>query len=282
MGYIFCLDDFLGDSVRSDFKKHLKLDGNEVHVWTIDPKLFLGASQLHLFKQLLNSQEQEKISRYRLPAAQHNALITRAFIRIILSQYSLIKPSDWCFSYSALGKPEIANKDCRLRFNLSHNNNLIVCAICLDNDIGCDIENLSRKLSIEPIASRFFSNEEAIQINALPDNLKRKGFFECWTLKESFVKATGLGISQGLDTFRFEFKTDHATDYRDDIKLFIAGNNMATTDWFNALLFPDSKLDSKPDSKHVIAVSVKSSEKQQINFQSNALLAMQDAVRVDL
>lgn len=213
----------------------VSLAENEIHVWMVNPKQISESCEL---RSLLCASECEKVDRYRLDTSKHTALITRAFIRLLLSQYAPVAPQDWQFTISELGKPEIKNAPLPLRFNLSHNDELIICAVCLDKDIGCDIENLSRKISVNAIAKRFFSHDEAQRIKASPDQ-----FFEYWTLKEAFVKATGLGISQGLDTFSFAITPSNATDFNDNITLTF--NEMrqqySTQNWYQALLFPDHK-----------------------------------------
>lgn len=237
-------------------KKLTLIAQDDVHVWTVDPKKLMNNNLLSRFQAVLSIDERQKVKRYRLKNARHNALITRVFLRFVLSQYADISPKDWRFSYSDLGKPEIANANITLRFNLSHNENLIICAICLHNDIGCDVENLSRKISLTPIAKRFFSTQEASDIQNLPARLQCKGFFERWTLKESFVKATGQGITQGLSSFRFELKTTAAKKYHHDINLYTDNNNKVDNNWFSALLYPDKI--------HCIALSVNTSQKQQV------------------
>ena len=238
------------------------IDEHEIHVWFIYPKEFNNFGLLDSFKNLLSTDESEKIARYRLDSAKQSALITRVFVRLVLSQYQQCLPKNLSFTYSELGKPELKNNARNLRFNLSHNSDLIVCAVCLNSNIGCDVESLSRKMSILPIAKRFFSKEEFTDINSLPDSLQRKGFFERWTLKESYVKATGKGISQGLDTFRFKLKTSDSRDYTNDIELFIDREMTSSSEWFNALLYPDEK--------HCIALSVNSTPQQRVIVKENA------------
>ncbi len=219
-----------------------QLQEDEVHVWMVNPKQILTTAELH---SMLSTTELEKISRYRADKAKHTALITRCFIRLLLSQYASLAPQQWQFSISELGKPELTNSPIPLRFNLSHNDEVIVCALCLTKDIGCDIENLSRKISVEAIAKRFFSSTEYQQIKASPTS-----FFEYWTLKEAFVKATGLGISQGLDTFSFEIKSTKKQNYNDNIGLVFNENctEQIPQNWYHCLLFPDNK--------HCIGLSV--------------------------
>jgi len=213
----------------------IQLAENEIHVWTLNPKLIIENETL---RALLSSAEREKVDRYRLASSQHTALITRAFIRLLLSQYAPSPPQTWQFTVGKMGKPEIEHNRLGLRFNLSHNDELIVCAICLNNDIGCDIENLSRKISVNAIAKRFFSEQEAQRIKADPTR-----FFEYWTLKEAFVKATGLGISQGLETFSFQINDSKRKKINDNIELtFNKGCKQASPqNWYQALLFPDDK-----------------------------------------
>ena len=233
-------------------------ENDEVHIWTISPKEITDADLLEKFKRIISVDEYKKINRYRLESAKHSALITRAFIRTLLSQYENKAPQDWVFTHSDLGKPEIENSTIGLRFNLSHNKNLIICAVCLNHDIGCDIESLSRKMSIIPIANRFFCKKEATSIKALPENLQRKAFFEYWTLKESFVKATGKGISQGLDTFHFEFDVNKDCSFRNNINLYTENKSKVDCQWFNALIYPDEE--------HVIGISVKTPHAMKIKL----------------
>lgn len=211
------------------------LTANEVHLWMVNPQQISATAELDA---LLCTPEKEKVARYRLDSSKHTALITRAFIRLLLSQYAPLTPLEWQFSLSSLGKPEIKTPPLPLRFNLSHNNEMIICAICLESDIGCDIENTARKISVNTIAKRFFSAQEAQLIETTPTR-----FFEYWTLKEAFVKATGLGISQGLDTFSFEIKKATERHFNDNISLTFAKpcQQQSTDNCYQALLFPDDK-----------------------------------------
>ncbi|MCK5819419.1 MAG: 4'-phosphopantetheinyl transferase superfamily protein [Psychromonas sp.] len=244
-----------------NLKKLTLIGHDDIHIWTVEPKKLMNNDLLSTFHSILSLDERQKVDSYRFRSGKHNALITRVFLRFVLSQYATISPKDWCFSYSDLGKPEIANLNTGLRFNLSHNDSLIICAICLNKDIGCDVENLSRKISIAPIAKRFFSTKEANDIQNLPSSLQVKGFFERWTLKESFVKATGKGITQGLSSFRFELKTTAAKQYREDINLYTDNHNKRDNNWFSALLYPDEI--------HCIALTVNTSQKPKIILKEN-------------
>ena len=69
-----------------------------------------------------------------------------------------------------------------------------------ENEIGCDIEKVT-DIGLD-IAKKFFFREEYENIAAIPASEKRNElFFRYWTLKESFMKVTGLGMKLPLDSF---------------------------------------------------------------------------------
>lgn len=228
-----------------------ELGNNNIHLWTIDPQAITATTRLSALKNILSQREIEKIASYRSAKAQHNALITRAFVRLLLSQYAPIKPQDWVFTIGKHGKPELQNAPFALRFNLSHNDKLIVCAVCLQHDIGCDVESLSRKISTDAISKRYFSASEYQSLNKMPAARQNAKFFEYWTLKEAFVKATGLGISQGLDSFSFTINQGDSTKFNDNISLSFAANSLLQNNhhWYACLTYPDQM--------HCIAICIK-------------------------
>jgi 4'-phosphopantetheinyl transferase len=68
-------------------------------------------------------------------------------------------------------------------------------------EVGIDIEQVRRGISVKEIAERFFSPAEQAAFAELPEELKPEAFFRCWTRKEAFVKAKGNGLSLPLDQF---------------------------------------------------------------------------------
>ena len=99
--------------------------------------------------------------------------------------------------YNRYGKPYIKNHS-DVFFNISHCHEMAVCTInsC---EAGIDVENIR---AYHPrVAKRVFSDKEnEILKNAVN---KDETFFRIWTLKESFVKAIGVGISYPMKTCEF-------------------------------------------------------------------------------
>lgn len=176
---------------------------NHIDVWFIEPHRLSTEAMVSLCA-LLSDEETLKLQQYKNKAAQHTATVSRSLCRLILSKYTNTDPKSLKFIRSQHGKPALVNNINNLRFNLSHNNELIIIAICVNDEIGCDIESPKRKISIEPISRRYFAKQEHQALCYLQGKEKQQRFFEIWTLKEAFVKATGIGISLGLDSFYFD------------------------------------------------------------------------------
>ncbi len=92
-------------------------------------------------------------------------------------------------TYGPHGKPFFSNiRD--VHFSLSHSGEFVMCAVS-DEDIGCDIQQISA--SHISVAKRFFTEQEQIQVSSAND--PKAEFTRLWTLKESYVKMLGTGIS---------------------------------------------------------------------------------------
>ncbi len=101
------------------------------------------------------------------------------------------------FTYGAQEKPYLGGG---VWFNLSHSGESVLCAVS-DCEVGCDVEQVT-EISLR-IAERFFFRGEYDDIAAQPSPEARNDrFFRYWTLKESFMKVTGLGMKLPLDEFQ--------------------------------------------------------------------------------
>ena len=88
-----------------------------------------------------------------------------------------------------------------LTFNLSHSNGLALVATSRGGAVGCDVERRNPELACARAAERLFARAEYDALIALPSGQWVAGFFNCWTRKEAYVKALGLGLSYPLDAF---------------------------------------------------------------------------------
>jgi 4'-phosphopantetheinyl transferase len=189
----------------------LTLSTGGVHLWfvfdceTYDPYL------LDRYRQLLTADEREQELRFHFAQDRARYVVTRALVRTVLSRYSSLRPEDWRFEKNYYGRPEIVEEQRRpypIRFNISHTNALIVLGITLDRALGIDVEDSLSKDAPLGVAHSYFSPKECADLGDLPLRLQQKRFFEYWTLKESYIKAKGKGLSLPLDHFSFRFPNE--------------------------------------------------------------------------
>jgi 4'-phosphopantetheinyl transferase len=183
----------------------LKLQPNQAHLWYLPSgePAYTWLSQS--IDSLISPAELTQSRKFLTRQARDSYLITRAFVRTVLSQYIEVSPQSWNFRANAYGKPEIATPSAgrSLRFSLANTDGLVTCAVALDRDIGVDAEVIDSTIETDEIADRFFACPEVAALRALPPDEQRYRFFEFWTLKESYIKARGLGLSLPLDKFAF-------------------------------------------------------------------------------
>jgi len=181
--------------------ENLLLPPDEVHVWRAG--LDLDAGKIQKLRDLLSPDERERADRFRFPIHRQRFIAARGMLRTVLGLFLKVAPQALRFHYGPHGKPALANVASAdgLRFNVAHSEGLALFAVARNREVGVDVENLRRKLTSDQIAERFFSSKEVTALRALPAELQRRGFFNCWTRKEAYIKARGRGFSLPLDQF---------------------------------------------------------------------------------
>lgn len=145
----------------------------------------------------LSEYRQRKIRRYSYDKARLQALEAGLLLDYCLRRYGL-RERGMRIGFGERGKPYFLDFP-DLHFNLSHSGPLAMAAFS-DFELGCDIQML-RKADLR-LVDRFFSREEADLIHSFKEGEERdRHFCDTWTLKESFVKATGEGLGRQLDSF---------------------------------------------------------------------------------
>ena len=176
------------------------LDG-EVHVY----RLNLADSRYdysRCFWSLLADDERERALRIRHQETQRCFVLVRSSLRSLLAHYLSCDARSIRFVQGEKGKPRLAGlePDQGLVFNVSHSGNCGLIAIASDIALGVDVERRRTMTDMEGIAERCFSPSELAYWKALPSGRSLQAFFDFWCFKEAFVKATGQGITLGLES----------------------------------------------------------------------------------
>lgn len=172
----------------------------EIYILKIDKYL-----EKDVFNRLLCFVSDEKRKRinkfYRFEDAQ------RSLLGDVLSRFAIYKRTglrndELTFRINEYGKPLLSKLN-TVHFNISHAGRWVVCAID-DNPVGIDVEVIKAIDFI--IAEKFFSNQEYKLLKNQREDIKLKYFYLIWSLKESYIKAEGKGLSIPLNSFTIEMQ----------------------------------------------------------------------------
>jgi len=182
-------------------QRELQLTGEGVHLWRVNIPLMTPSVTER--SRILSSEEQKRASRFHHAVDRNRFVIVRSLLRQILGSYLGKDPLALMFSYSKKEKPFLAGEGVgdAIGFNVSHSGDIALLAFGRGREIGVDVEQVRPDTDVKAIAERFFSTREQGDLAALPDGERRQAFFRCWTRKESFIKATGKGLSLPLRNF---------------------------------------------------------------------------------
>lgn len=184
---------------------NLRLSPHSLHLWLLWPDT-VAPPLLQRYQMLLDVAETNRLQRLKPPQLRRQFLLARALVRSTLSRYrSEVSPRDWSFVANTHGKPRLVSpQGTGLSFNLSHTSGLLACAVTAGNTVGVDVEYTGRRNRVTEVAARFFSTRECRSLSRLSPEQQHDRFFTYWTLKESYIKARGLGLAIPLGRFSFE------------------------------------------------------------------------------
>ncbi len=156
---------------------------------------------------LLNDEERHQYQRYIPPAKRHEYLVTRVMVRTVLGAALDVAPQGLEFTRNEWGRPALVHtpRSAPVHFNVSHTDGLVLCLVGGAYEIGVDTELFSRAPKLLELAPRVFAPQERADLAKLPDDALAERAITLWTLKESYIKARGMGLALALDGFAFTF-----------------------------------------------------------------------------
>jgi 4'-phosphopantetheinyl transferase len=183
--------------------------GDEVHVWRA--RLDLAADARAPLHAALSAEERARAARFHDPADGARFAAARGLLRAILARYLDRPAAAVAFAYGAHGKPELAGDgaggSAGLRFNASHAGALALYAVARGRAVGVDVERARDVDDADDaalVAERYFAPAERAALRAAGaagSAAWRAAFLACWTRKEAYAKARGVGLSIALDAF---------------------------------------------------------------------------------
>ena len=168
--------------------------------------------------QTVSKKRQDKIDRLKFPKDKRLSLAAEVLLKKALAQNGI---HEYEIETAENGKPYLKGEE-SVYFNLSHSEERVMCVIS-DREVGCDVEQV-RETDYK-VAKHFFTTKEYEQIercgegeengmSAATEAEKMDRFFRLWTLKESFMKAVGLGMKLSLKDFYFMIEEEQIRVYQ--------------------------------------------------------------------
>ncbi|KAK3841398.1 MAG: 4'-phosphopantetheinyl transferase superfamily [Linnemannia gamsii] len=175
--------------------------------------------------------ECDRLLQFRLEDDMRRALIGRLMIHAFFAAYHGCRWDKLVFSRSEANKPILLQPEhlTRVSFNISHHGDWVILVgdTSLESTfrLGVDVMDFQEQVPGESFDTfsacfldQFTADEVAFMKNAPADpssptgtgpQLKR--FYRMWCLKESIVKALGVGIDFNLKSFEFDVQDDEET-----------------------------------------------------------------------
>ena len=183
----------------------INLKPHTVHIWSLN--FAVNDDAFNRYHSLLSEDEKKRASKFKFYKDKRCYVVTRGCLRLLSASYLEKNARDIVFVYEKYGKPRYKHKTI-LNFNVSHSGDIAVIGFVYEHAIGIDIEKIKNDFDTFEIASNFFSKKEIAALREIPESQKYKAFYRCWTRKEAFIKAKGIGLSFPLDKFSVTLDSD--------------------------------------------------------------------------
>ena len=171
------------------------LSREEVHLWWVNLRNEIPHAKDYY--KILSIDEINRAARYHYQQHRYSFIVRRGLLRIILSKYLSIHAKNLRFIYNISCRPslDLPFQGKGLNFNISHSNGFAIYAITIDRKVGIDIEFINNSYCHEGIIDQMLSPKEMKIYFTLHPNIRLRAFYESWTSKEAYLKATGYGLS---------------------------------------------------------------------------------------
>lgn len=166
-------------------------DSLELHLVNLD--------QLPDQSEQLDATDQRRAEKLKTVKLQQRFINSRGYMRYCLGRYLDKPPKQLTVCIAEYGKPYLA--DHPIYFNISHSQNVALMAFTRAGACGVDIEIPRNIKQIEGIAERVFSRSELHYLNITTnESEKQQRFYQLWTRKEAYIKMTGTGLFNAINT----------------------------------------------------------------------------------
>lgn len=175
-----------------------------VEIWHASPLEIADDALRAICLPLLTKEDRARHQAFVFDKHKHEFLVTRALCLGVLGRTLAVGPSELAFQKNHYGRPELV-PPASLRFNLTNTTGLVACAVVPEREVGVDVEALDRADTILGLVDTVFTRAERANLAALDLPARRRRAVDLWTLKESYMKARGMGMSLPVERIELSF-----------------------------------------------------------------------------
>lgn len=167
----------------------------DVSLWRVDVA-FDGDLDDEIFAQLSEDERARAKSFHRTSDALRFATV-RAALRQLLADRIGVMPEQVSLANGEFGRPALIQQQ-SLDFNVSHSGSYGLIALSSRRRVGVDIEMRATHVDWRAVAEVALNPAERASIERLNAAQQLEAFCAIWVMKESIVKAAGIGLTEDL------------------------------------------------------------------------------------
>lgn len=149
----------------------------------------------------VRKERQNKISKCKRDADKKLSLAAGLALKAALQNHD-IDYDGAAFFIAEKGKPYLKGEEIPIYFNISHSGKYAV-AVAAEQEIGIDIQRIDNYS--DRVVERCFTQKEKIMLEQAPEEKKKETFTILWAMKESYLKALGIGITEEMNQFEADY-----------------------------------------------------------------------------
>ncbi|MCR4955138.1 MAG: 4'-phosphopantetheinyl transferase superfamily protein [Lachnospiraceae bacterium] len=170
----------------------------------------LSEQQYEKYYQKVSPSCRERADRFRQKADAYRHVMGEVLLFSCMEEVLGKVPVDK-IERNEYGKPYVKGSD-DFFFNISHSGDYVV-VVCHNEPVGVDIQEMR---TISPaMVKKIFTKEEVTYLASLSEKERERHKIMLWSMKESYIKYLGLGLSREMDTFFVDAKRGKAVDMKD-------------------------------------------------------------------
>lgn len=195
-----------------DLSAHPELD--DVRIYLLNVKS-MPKEVIAYLASTLSLKEKKKAVRFRRELDRQVFVAGRGMLRVLIGECLELFPNEIDIVEERFGKPYLKGYRESFQFNISNSGHYVAIALHPGSQqIGVDLEMVNPHFEYWEVAGDYFSAEECDSVFSHHD------FYRIWTRKEALLKATGVGLAEGLNELDLSREVSFLEPKDDRLRLF--------------------------------------------------------------